>query len=414
MRDLKVVRWRRRHHDLLAATLLTVFVSVSLGLTVSGSAEAWYGGGTPPHPYPLSITDDQVASLVGNPWVSPTVSANADLIVGQTLGTAGGGYLDWRAQVVPVQNLYGFGVTDPAGIASKTSIVLLGGNHPNETTGSIALEGMIDFLVGDDPRMAALRHHAEFYVYPQSNPEGRVHEYARANPENPSKDHNRYWNDTTGLMTDVTIIKTSMWTDTGGDVDYFFDFHSIGTTGSGAQLWTKSHLIHSDFADYLKDRESGIVRVATSGVSGMARIWAMSSDGLNAEFSFTPEFGVNKTSERYITYGENYALALYDTIVPEPGDANADYMIDGVDLGIWQTNYDPLGLNANAFDMGDWNYDGLINGGDLALWQQNYAPLGYLGLLETTPEPGTLLLLGTGLLCITRMTADGPTAPRRQ
>ena len=48
--------------------------------------------------------------------------------------------------------------------------------------------------------------------------------------------------------------------------------------------------------------------------------------------------------------------------------------------------------------MGDWNYDGLINGTDLSLWQQNYAPLGYLGLLETTPEPGTLLLVSTGLL----------------
>ncbi len=53
---------------------------------------------------------------------------------------------------------------------------------------------------------------------------------------------------------------------------------------------------------------------------------------------------------------------------PTPGDANHDGRIDGMDLAIWQINYDPLGSNpTNTWEMGDWNGDGKIDGADLAL-----------------------------------------------
>ena len=98
--------------------------------------------------------------------------------------------------------------------------------------------------------------------------------------------------------------------------------------------------------------------------------------------------------------------------MPEAGDSNNDHVVDGLDLAIWQQHYDPVGKNLNTFEMGDWNLDGLINGTDLAIWQQNYRPVN--GLLTTaemdlldltgyeTPEPGTLMLMGVGLVWLVR------------
>ena len=36
-----------------------------------------------------------------------------------------------------------------------------------------------------------------------------------------------------------------------------------------------------------------------------------------------------------------------------PGDANHDNKVDGADISIWSSNYDPLGLNDNTWQMGD-------------------------------------------------------------
>ena len=101
---------------------------------------------------------------------------------------------------------------------------------------------------------------------------------------------------------------------------------------------------------------------------------------------------------------------------PIMADSDLDGMVDGTDLGIWQVNYDALGVNpGNTFEMGDWNGDGKIDGSDLAIWQINYSALGYIGDLSTglpgeelttsgVPEPATMLLLLGGCVLIVRFT----------
>ncbi len=102
------------------------------------------------------------------------------------------------------------------------------------------------------------------------------------------------------------------------------------------------------------------------------------------------------------------AAALMNALVPARGDANADGLVNGGDLALWQQNYDPLGLHANTWAMGDWNGDGKIDGRDLALWRQHYYPLGAGALigsddllfLAEVPEPATWTLTALAALGI--------------
>ena len=97
----------------------------------------------------------------------------------------------------------------------------------------------------------------------------------------------------------------------------------------------------------------------------------------------------------------NAAKALFVAANLRPDDATGDGRIDSQDLAIWQRNYDPLGNNVDTFAMGDWDGNGRIDSADLALLQRNYNPLGTGPLsAQVTPEPATLVLLGTGLLTL--------------
>lgn len=271
-------------------------------------------------PYPLARTQQHMAQVAASSYVRPTASGSADFAIGRSAG----GVDDCDRAILP-NDLYGYLITDPTLTGDRLKVVLAGGNHPCETMGSHALEGMIDFILSDDPIAVGLRAKADFYVYPQMNPDGRVAGYYRSTPENPDKDFNRYWHNPTGF-TDMTAVRDAMLADTGGDVDYLFDFH--GMFGP----WTRPHYfavrpsdVGSDFAAALARIEPEIVETATAATPGMLRDWAMSWAGLKAEYAFTAEFGAHPgvLEERLDEMGANYARALAVAIgvVPEPATA---------------------------------------------------------------------------------------------
>ena len=99
-------------------------------------------------PCTAAMTDAHTAGVAASPHVTPTTSGNASLVIGQTPGTAGGGYTDDLGRSVPVQNLYGYKITDATATGAKQKVVITTGNHSGEPTGTHTLQGWL--VTGED------------------------------------------------------------------------------------------------------------------------------------------------------------------------------------------------------------------------------------------------------------------------
>jgi len=243
------------------------------------------------------------------PYVQPTPGGNQDGIIGTSRG--------WDDPYIPIHDLYAYRIGRPDPDAA--TIVLISGNHNTEHAGSWLLQGVVDFLVGPDPHAEQLRRAACFYVYPMVNPDGRYLGLGRGNPEiaaaGLTNDHNRVWN-TTGLST-IDAFTSAMRADTGGDVDYFFDFHNTLNRPHDAVFSTGSPE-HDAFLQALLARWPDLQIESRIPEPGMARGWAMSLDGLAAHHAYTPEPAAHWPDAMYLDMGVAYALALHDVLIPEP------------------------------------------------------------------------------------------------
>ncbi|MBN2216625.1 MAG: hypothetical protein JW719_04550 [Pirellulales bacterium] len=346
-------------------------------------------------PYPVSRTQAHVAAVTQSPFVSPTISGAGGYVVGHTAG--GVDNIDVPERIIAPQDIYGFKISDPAGPAEKSKVLLSSGVHSCETPGNHALEGMIDFLLSDAPQAVCLRRMAEFYVYPQVNPDGRLAGYYRSTPENPSKDYNRFWNNPAGF-TDMTAARNAMILDTGGDVDYLLDFHSMFGAWSRAPYFeTIPSDANSPFVLALAELEPGIYCSKTYGTAGMLRIWGQSASGLKAEHSYTPEFGCHPgvLEDRLDQMGASYAKALFRALWSEStfvaGDATADGLVDAADAAVLA---DCWGFEDADWSMGDFDGDGRIGPSDASILAANWGNT-FESLATAVPEPATPALVGT-------------------
>ncbi len=86
---------------------------------------------------------------------------------------------------------------------------------------------------------------------------------------------------------------------------------------------------------------------------------------------------------------ENYDVSEI-AVLPPPGDANRDGLVDGGDYTIWCDNY-------SATDLGwagaDFNGDGVVDGGDYTIWADFYGTGS-----AAVPEPATAALLALSAL----------------
>jgi hypothetical protein len=103
-------------------------------------------------PYSYAQSEAFVASLRGQPWAAV-----------ERIGESDGG-----------RNLWLIRVTDGSARA-KTPFLIRARVHAYESGGSYAMEGMVSYLLSDDPWAAYARRDFAFYVLPMCNPDG-VHD----------------------------------------------------------------------------------------------------------------------------------------------------------------------------------------------------------------------------------------------
>lgn len=340
-------------------------------------------------PYPLARTVDHVQRLQSKWFVTPTASGTTDLVVGES-------------NELP---LYGFRITNPlVESTEKTSVVLVGGNHSGEHAGNFALEGMIDFLTSDDARARQMRNVAEFFVYPQVDPLGRTEGFYRGNSQNPASDHNRFWDAPTsgdnGGFAEIDVLTQAMVDDTGGDVDFSFDFHGFFDSGPSF-LYADTPSSRNEFVGELLSLEPDLfldIDDATEP-AGIFEFWAKSNAGLNATHSYTPELTANASAVELIEVGESYALAMFaqlgspqffrstrelDTLtralrdgdipsgIQRDLDLNRDGVLDEDDLDF---------LIGDIFETirGDTNLDGRVEFSDFLVLSRNFSGEGGWG-----------------------------------
>lgn len=253
--------------------------------------------------YTVEIVDYHVQRLAEYPHVAATASADERLVLGTSHG--------WPEDPeIPQHELYGFQITDAETEGPKLRVVLTSGNHPREQTGNWSLHGALDFLVSDDPRAEDLRQWATFFVYPMVNPDGRYIVAGRSNPEMLAEkvsDHNRVWN-TSGRFSTIDVFAEAIKADTGGTADYLLDFHSAGSSF----FFADEEMMGSPYAHAMMAVEPDVGPRRSDGHPGMIRRWAMSEEGLNVPFAYTPELAGGKSAKRSMEIGRSYMLTFHD------------------------------------------------------------------------------------------------------
>ena len=169
--------------------------------------------------YPFSRVQRKVAEWSAAANVSSPASATAFIIGNATSRDAG----DSSDRTAPPLPYYGLKVTNASGY-TKNKAILTAYNHPSETPGAYQLEGLMTWLLAEDPLAKFLCDWFELYVYPCLNPQGVWAGYFRSNPAEPATDHNRHWN--AAGHEDCDAFLAAFTADTGGAAEVGLDFHA--------------------------------------------------------------------------------------------------------------------------------------------------------------------------------------------
>lgn len=367
-----------------------------------------------PYTYGQSVAHAQ--SVLATPWAMPTASGDVNGVIGQSpAGT------DELGRSIPALDLYAYRVSNPATDGSpKRRALLTTGQHAGETLGVRTMEGLVDWLVSDDPRAAALRDRAEFFVYPLLNASGRYAGLSRAMLDSPNSDSNGFWSPTRwqdrpeqrtlgeAMLADVNPTGTST-------LDLAIDFHSsvpdyeiAGPNGEGTggrDDWGYVKTNQGDHLDpfwlALRALQPNVLEVSSGGGSNTTIGFAENYLNADIDITFENQFAISRPASYYSDLGANFGLAMYQAWVqvaaPLAGDFDEDGEVDAADLAAWQAGF---GLTGAEHWQGDANSDGAVRGGDFLAWQQQ---AGQSSAAAAVPEPSGLLaslLVAASLLAV--------------
>ncbi len=363
-------------------------------------------------PYSYGRVADQVAQYKLSPFVSPTISSDANLVIGQSPGG-----VDDLGRTIAPRDMWGFKLTDNAvPSAGKTQVVLTSGLHANEVLGNHTLEGTIDFLLSNDPRATELRKTTEFFVYPLLNPDGRFAGNNRATIQNPNQDPNCCWSPTASsnwqnkpdLKVSGEAMMADLQTATGGEAEYFIDYHSTISNLADPDDFMflhpeKGHTADPFWTNFLKETSTVFSLQSTSTGPTSANFGEIE---LGAAFDATFETAFHPTRgvDYYEELGKDVGVAFFKALARIKADVNADGFVGIGDLNVilanWNTN-----VAIGDIDQGDiaGSGDGFIGIEDLNIvlgsWNTGTPPPSIESLI---PEPTTLSLLTLGTLATLR------------
>ena len=377
-------------------------------------------------PYTYARSVAHAETVLASPWAEPTASGNAQGVIGQA--PAG---VDELGRSQPALDLFAYRITNPAtdSATPKRRAMIATGQHAAETLGIYTYEGLVDWLISDDPRAAAVRDKVEVFCYPTLNASGRQAGLSRAMLQWQNTDSNGYWypaalagaNDYVDperkeqrLNGDAMIADEA--STPGSVLDLFLDFHSsvpdytiVGANGQGSV--GDGGLRRDDWGYIRSGKENNawwlalralqpnlLQQPSGSGVgSKTATGFAQTFLGADMAVTLENQFAISRPMSFYHDYGQNVGLAMYEAWVrvanPLAGDFDEDGDVDANDLTAWRVG---AGLTTVAAHwQGDADQDGDADGFDLLVWQQQLGSV--TSPAQAVPEPAMGMLLAVGV-----------------
>ncbi|MFW5955234.1 MAG: M14 family zinc carboxypeptidase, partial [Rhodothermales bacterium] len=259
-------------------------------------------------PYPYSQVERLIERLRTIPYVGPTRSSDASLVIGLS---PGGG--DEAGRLIHPKKLFGFRIADESdSMEPRANVILVGGVHPNEPLGNHTIEGLLDYLLGDTPDASELRRRAAFYVYPMVNPDGRFAGYNRSTVQHVDRDANRVWReDLYEDMDDIRQIAEAMKRDVERPPTYFVDFHCWTHNQRHFGILAREEGFHRDpFWRALRQLEPSLSERDSGWTNWSAETFAFKR--LGARFAMTLEtmFIPDENIDRFHRLGQNIGMAF--------------------------------------------------------------------------------------------------------
>jgi hypothetical protein len=169
-------------------------------------------------------------------WYVPFVLADAQACVDRAARALAGARPFELCKSEDGLPVVGVRIAEPGGDeASRYGVWIHARQHAWEVGGSWTAAGLIDWLVGDDPRAKALRSKATITVLPIIDVDN-VQKGAGGKDQKPH-DHNRDWLDkprwkaVQAAMGELAKMKDA------GRLDFFLDLHDPGWSGPGLDFW---------------------------------------------------------------------------------------------------------------------------------------------------------------------------------
>ncbi len=281
----------------------------------------------PAYSYGDSVAHTQ--RVIASPFATPTLSGDANGVIGRSPGGT-----DDLGRTVTPKDIYAYRITNTATDAPgnlKRSVVVTTGMHAGETLGTHTYQGLIDWLISDDPRAAKLRDIAEFYAYPTMNPDGRFAGNSRATINNPNRDPNGFWNPSLWQnQLDIRENGEAMIADTAatraatGKIDAFIDFHSTIPSFPGDDFAFIEYEQGDNNADFwlaLKALQPNVLDIDSTSTNWTSANFAEAFLAAEVDITFETQFGFERPLSYYHTLGQNFGLAFHNAWVPEPGTA---------------------------------------------------------------------------------------------